>query len=92
MHQQELTLLLCQPPDINQCGRSGTGTACGIKNFVQAATDHMDLGPICRVAPAIKLAACELADRDDEGGVANFFAQSERLRQSNSSGPWIVML
>src|SRR5262249_34330003 len=53
----------------------------GKEEIVQAATDHVDLFPVADCAPSAKLAASELADGRDEGGVMHLLAQTERPRR-----------
>ena len=82
MDQNRLALLLDDPTDIHH--------PRGIRNRrrsmlqvhrVDTGIDDVDLGPIAVFGPAEKLASREMADSDNESGMADLLSQAEGTRR-----------
>ena len=88
LDQQELPLLLGQPPDADQPPRLGNGGRADVEEgAVQPAVDDVDLGPVGGVAPAVELAPAEFAHRHRERRPVDLLAQGELGRPVELARP-----
>src|SRR6185437_2057955 len=79
LDQQLLALDAGEPAHTEQ-SRHGRRKAIHalVEGALETAADHLDPGPVGRVAPQTQLAAAKGADADDERGTADLLAQADR--------------
>src|SRR5262245_44241127 len=81
MDQDGLPLLLHDPADIHQPGdRRYRSQAVIPKHRADPDVDHLNLGPLAILYPAIELASGKLADCDHKPGKVNLRTQAKHQR------------